>query len=119
MDLYCCTCDIPICTTCSHGNHSGHTYCELDKQAELGKTQLKQAEADIDDVYDYVKSEFMIMRDKHDEENIRTVGSIPASIMGEVTARIYACTILAMGAEYSVKSSGHNTESSETPRSRL
>ena len=25
MDLYCCTCNLPICTTFSHGNHSGLT----------------------------------------------------------------------------------------------
>ena len=47
MDLYCCTCNIPICTT-SHGNHNGHTCCELDKQAELCKTQLEQICEDTD-----------------------------------------------------------------------
>ena len=70
-------------TTCSHGNHSGHTCCELDKQAEVCKTkleqicedtdglihvvkqatdkttrQVKQAEADIDDACENVKSAF-------------------------------------------------------------
>ena len=104
MDLYCCTCNIPICTTCSHGNHSGHTCCELDKQAELCKTklaqicedtdglihvvkqamdkttrQVKQAEADIDDACENVKSAFKIMHDKLNKEENKMLSNLQAA----------------------------------------
>ena len=109
MDLYCCTCNVPICTTCSHGNHSGHTCCELDKQAEVCKTklekicedtdglihvvkqamdkttrQVKQAEADIDDVCKNVK-------DKLNKEEKKMLSNLQAARRrvkktGDVTA---------------------------------
>ena len=116
MDLYCCTCNIPICTTCSHGNHSGHTCCELDKQAEVCKTkleqicedtdglihvvkqamdkttrQVKQAEADIFDACENVKSCFKIMHDQLNNEETKMLSNLQAvgrrvKKTGDVTA---------------------------------
>ena len=93
LDLYCRTCNIPVCVTCSQGDHRGHDCCDLDKQAEVCKTKLdqicedtdrlidvvkktidktkyqeKQAEADIDDTSDNVKSTFKIMHEKLNKE---------------------------------------------------
>ena len=104
MDLYCCKCNTPICTTCSHGSHSGHTCCQLDKQAEVCKTkleqicedtdglihvvkqamdkttrQVKQAEADIDDACDNVKSAFKIMHDKLNKEENKMLSNLQAA----------------------------------------
>ena len=93
VDLYCRTCDIPICTTCCQVNHQGHDCIEIDKQGKMWKAKLEQisenidgliyqvkhamdttkcqaqqAETDIDDVSDYVKCTFKEMHDKLDEE---------------------------------------------------
>ena len=93
VDLYCRTCNMPVCVTCSQGDHRGHDCCDLDKQAEVCKTileqicedtegligvvkkaidktkcQEKQAEADIDDISDNVKSTFKIMHEKLNKE---------------------------------------------------
>ena len=93
MDLYCRTCNMPVCVTCSQGDHRGHDCCDLDKQAEVCKTKLeqfcedtdglivvvkkaidktkcqeKQAEADIADACDAVKSTFKLMHDKLNKE---------------------------------------------------
>ena len=93
LDLYCLTCNIPVCVTCSQADHRSHDCCDLDKQAEVCKTKLeqicedtdelinvvkkamdktkiqeKQAEADIDDAYDNVKSSFKIMHEKLNKE---------------------------------------------------
>ena len=80
---------MPVCVTCSQSDHPGHDCCDLDKQAEECKTNLelicedtdelinvvkkvinktkcqeKEAEADIDDACDQVKSTFKIMHKK-------------------------------------------------------
>ena len=93
MDLYCRTCHLPVCNTCSNSNHQSHDCCELEEQAEVCKTkleqtredtdeligivkqaivktkqQIEQAEADIDDACDNVKSAFKLMHAKLDEE---------------------------------------------------
>ena len=126
MDLYCCTCNIPICTTCSHGSHSGHTCCELDKQAEVCKTkidqiredtdelihvvkqamdkttrQVKQAEADIDDACDNVKSAFKIMHDKLNKEENKMLSNLQAARRrvkktGDVTADSQMMTLASL-----------------------
>ena len=93
MDLYCRTCHLPVCNTCSNSNHRSHDCCELEEQAEMCKTklehtredtdeligivkqamdktkqQVEQAEADIDDACDNVKSTFKLLHEKLDEE---------------------------------------------------
>ena len=126
MDLYCCTCNIPICTTCSHGNHSGHTCCELDKQADVCKKkleaicedtdglihlvkeamdkttrQVKQAEADIDDACDNVKSAIKIMHDKLDKKEKKMLSHLQAARRrvkktGDVTADSQMMTLASL-----------------------
>ena len=54
VDLYCLTCIIPICTTCSQANHRGHDLCELDKAAEVCKTKLEQIRKDTDALIEHV-----------------------------------------------------------------
>ena len=101
VDLYCRTCNIPICTTCSQANHRGHDVCELDKQAEVCKTNLEQiqeetdalieqvkraitktesqamkAQNDIDDISDTVKSSFKKMHDKLDAEEDKILSDL-------------------------------------------
>ena len=93
IDLYCRTCNIPICTTCNHANHKGHDCCELEEQANINKIKLEQiredtdeimhllkqavdktkqqvknAERDIDNACDSVKSTFRTLHDKLDKE---------------------------------------------------
>ena len=93
MDLFCRTCDVPICSTCYQLNHRSHDFCELEEQAAVCKFKLseiyehtdglilivkqamhktkhqtKQAEADIDDTCKKVKSVFKIMHGKLNEE---------------------------------------------------
>ena len=93
MDLYCRTCHLPVCNICSNSNHRSHDCCELEEQAEVCKTKLEQtredtheligiviqamdktkqqvaqAEADIDDAGDNVKSIFKLLHEKLDEE---------------------------------------------------
>ena len=97
LDLYCRTCNIPMCTTCCQVNHKGHDSIEIDEQSTLCKTKLEQirkdtdqligqvkqainktkcqalhAETDIDHVCDNVKSTFKKMHDKLDidEQNM-------------------------------------------------
>ena len=55
MDLYCRTCNIPICTTCSVVNHRGHNYCLLKEQATVCKTELEQIHKDTDALIQVVK----------------------------------------------------------------
>ena len=101
MDLYCRTCNIPICTTCCQVDHQGHDCIEIDKQAEVCKTKLEQicedtdglihqvkqamdktkceaqqAETDIDEMCDNVKSTFKIMYDKLDEEEKKMLSDL-------------------------------------------
>ena len=93
MALYCRTCDLPICNTCSNSSYQGHDCCDLEEQAEVCKTklkqihedtdglikevkrtinktkrQLKQAGVDIRGIFDNVKSTFMVMHDKLNKE---------------------------------------------------
>ena len=93
LDLFCPTCNMPVCVTCSQGDHRGHGCYDLGKQVEVCKTKLeqicedtdvlidavkkainktkcqdKQAEADIDDACDRVKSTFKIMHRKLNQE---------------------------------------------------
>ena len=101
VDLYCRTCNIPICTTCSQANHRGHDLCELDKQAEVCKTKLnqigkstdvliehvkqvitktesqaKKADIDIDEMCDKVKSTFKVMHDKLDAKEAKMLSDL-------------------------------------------
>ena len=101
MDLYCRTCNMPVCVTCSQGDHRGHECCDLEKQAEMCKIKLeqickdtdglidvvkkaidktkcqeKQAEADIDDACDAVKSTFKIMHKKLNEEEKKMLSNL-------------------------------------------
>ena len=103
MDLYCLKCDQPMCNTCSNSTHNGHNRCGLDEQAEVCKTkleeicvdtddliktvkqfidattsQVKQAEADIDDACDNVKSVFKKIKDKLDEEENLMLANLQA-----------------------------------------
>ena len=105
MDLYCLICDQPMCNTCSYSIHDGHKRCELDKQAEVCKTQLeqiyvdtdglidvvkqamddttsqvKQAEVDFDEACDNVKSTFKILHDKLDEEEQKMLSDIRKAV---------------------------------------
>ena len=101
MDLYCRKCNIPICTTCCQVNHQGHDCIEIDKQAEVCKVKLEQicedtdglidqvkqamdktkcqaqqAETDIDEICDNVKSTFKIIHDKLDEEEKKMLSDL-------------------------------------------
>ena len=101
MDLYCRTCNMPVCVTCSQGDHRGHECCDLEKQAEMCKIKLeqickdtdglidvvkkaidktkcqeKQAKADIDDACDAVKSTFKIMHKKLNEEEKKMLSNL-------------------------------------------
>ena len=55
VDLYCRTCNMPVCVTCSQSDHQGHDCCDLDKQAEVCKTKLEQICEDTDGLIDVVK----------------------------------------------------------------
>ena len=93
MDLYCRSCHLPVCNTCSNSNHRNHDCCELEEQAKVCKTkleqtredtdeligivkqaivktkqQIEQAEADIDDACENVKSNFKLMHKKLEED---------------------------------------------------
>ena len=93
MDLYCQTCNLPVCNTCFNSSHRGHHCCELEEQADICKAKLEQisvetdkligvikqamdktkfqvhkAESDIDEACENVKSTFKLMHDKLDEE---------------------------------------------------
>ena len=103
MDLYCLQCDQPMCNTCSNSIHDGHKRCGLDQQAKVCKTkleqisddtdcliktvkqaidktrsQVKQAEADIDDACENVKSAFKIMHDKLNKEEDQILTELTA-----------------------------------------
>ena len=103
MDLYCRTCNMPVCVTCSQADHQGHDCCDLEKQAEECKTKLeqicedtdglidvvkraidktksqeKQAQADIDDACDTVKSTFKIMHEKLNKEEKKMLANLQA-----------------------------------------
>ena len=89
VDLYCRTCQLPVCNTCSNSSHRGHDCCELEEQAEVCKSKLEhmcehtdvmidqlklaidktkcqtqQAETDIDEMCNNVRSTFKVMHDK-------------------------------------------------------
>ena len=93
MDLYCRTCNIPICSTCYHEHHSSHNHCHLDEHADVCKTKLLeigvktdqlikfvektmdktkcnilQANADIKQMCDTVKSTFRTLHKKLEKE---------------------------------------------------
>ena len=101
LDLYCRTCNIPICTTCCQLNHQGHDCCELEEQAQACKIELKQirdetdqlidvvkqaidktvhqteqAGADIDEAFDNVKSTFKIMHDQLNNEEKKILSDL-------------------------------------------
>ena len=101
LDLYCRKCNIPICTTCCHLHHRDHDFIEIDKQADMCKTKLEQicedtdglihqvkqaidktkcqaqqAETDIDEMCDNVKSTFKIIHDKLDEEEKKMLSDL-------------------------------------------
>ena len=92
---------MPVCVTCSQGDHRGHDCCDLGKQAEVCKTKLeqicedtdglidvvkkaidktkcqeKQAAADIDYACDSVKSTFKIMDDKLNQKEKKMLGNL-------------------------------------------
>ena len=96
MDMYCLKCDQPICNTCSNTVHEGHKRCELERQGveckkkleetskdtdrlinyvkqvmEKTKQQARQAEIDLGDICENVKSTFKAMRDNLDQEEKR------------------------------------------------
>ena len=93
MDLFCSTCSVPICVTCSQINHRSHDCIELVKRATVCKTklekmcertnwliehviqaidkttgQIQQAETDINNMIDNVKTTFKEKHLKLDEE---------------------------------------------------
>ena len=101
VDIYCRSCNIPVCTTCSQANHRGHDLCELDKQAivckikleQIGKdtdtliehvkqaiaetkSEAKKAEIDIDELFDNVKSTFKVMHDKLNAEEANILSEL-------------------------------------------
>ena len=93
IDLHCLTCNMPICSTCCQLNHRDHVCCELEEQAKTCKSKLqeicedtdcliyvvkravgkskhqsKQAQADINDACDNIKSTFRILHDTLNKE---------------------------------------------------
>ena len=71
MDLYCCICDIPMCTTCCQVSHQGHDCIEIDKEAEVCKVKLEQICEDTDRLIDVVKQvieETKLQRRKAEED---------------------------------------------------
>ena len=104
MDLYCRTCNIPICTTCCQVNHQGHDCVEIDNEADVcklkledinkatdrlidvvkqaidkTKVQIEQAEVDIDGMNHNVKSAFKKMHDDLDEEEKKMLSDLEAA----------------------------------------
>ena len=55
MDLYCLECQHPMCNTCSNTVHDGHKRCELDRQGDVCKKRLEQMTKDTDGLIDQVK----------------------------------------------------------------
>ena len=101
IDLYCSTCNIPVCISCSQSDHRDHDCCDLDKQAEVCKTKLeqlcedtdeligvvkknidnikcqqKQADADIDVACDSVKSTFNLKLDKEEKKLLTSLRDV-------------------------------------------
>ena len=101
MDLYCIKCRQPMCNTCSNSIHDGHKRCELERQGVICKVKLqqtskdtdrlidyvkeammktkqqaKQAERDIDDACDNIKSTFKTIRDKLDREESKLLSEM-------------------------------------------
>ena len=104
MDLYCSTCNIPICTTCCQANHRHHDCCELTKQAEVCKDKLQviieetdglidvvkcamdktkrqaeHADKDIEEFSDNIKSTFKILHDELNEDEERMLANLQAT----------------------------------------
>ena len=104
MDLYCRTCNVPICNTCSNSNHRDHDFIELEEQAKVCKVkleevcedtdglihavrqaidktnhQVQQAEVDINDACENVKSTFKILHDKLDEDEKEMLHDLQAA----------------------------------------
>ena len=104
MDLYCRTCNTPICNSCSKTNHKSHDRCKLDKQAEACKVELERISEDtdvlitavktaidktkchvrnaktyIDDVCKKVKSTFEKMHKKLEKEEKKMLGDLMKS----------------------------------------
>ena len=59
MDLYCIKCRQPMCNTCSNSIHDGHKRCELERQGAICKVKLEQTSKDTDRLIDYVKEAMM------------------------------------------------------------
>ena len=101
IDLYCLQCYIPICSTCSRVNHRYHDCIEIDKQAQICKTELekiregtdrliidvteamsetkqkvKQADDDIVEICENVKTAFQIMHNKLDKEEFMIISDL-------------------------------------------
>ena len=101
MDLYCQTCQVPLCNTCFNSSHRGHECCELNTQAKICKTKLeqickdtdglidvvkraidkttanvKQANADIDSACDDVRFTFKTIHEKLDEEEKKMISDL-------------------------------------------
>ena len=101
MDMYCLECDQPMCNTCSNSTHDGHRRSGLDEQSEVCKTkleqvskktdelidvikhamdktksQVQQAETDIDDACNNVKTTFKIMHDKLDVQETKMISEL-------------------------------------------
>ena len=101
MDMYCIQCKQPMCNTCSISVHDGHKRSELERQGAVckikleqtskytdmliedvkqammkSKQQAQQADRDIDDVCDNIKSTFKAIRDKLDKEENKMLSEI-------------------------------------------
>ena len=91
MDLHCLKCNIPICTTCSHGIHRGHDCCELDKQDEVCKTKLHQISEDTDSLIKTDKQAIDKTRNqgmKAEADLVNTAGSMAPDKQVEVTGYV-------------------------------
>ena len=131
LDLYCRTCNIPICTTCCQVNHRDHDCIEIDKQAEVCKIKLEQictdtdglisqvkhamdktecqsqqAETDIDNVCDNVKTTFKKMHEELDaeEEKLLTELQEARRRMKKTVDVIADCQMLSLSCLQSLKS---------------
>ena len=55
LDMFCRTCDLPVCQICCHDNHRGHDCCMFQEQAAVCKIKLRQLHEDTQGLIHVVK----------------------------------------------------------------
>ena len=101
MDMYCRTCNKPVCSTCSQAFHREHDCLDIEEEAQTCKTNLQQiyenteglihhvkqaidktkyelqeAETDINNMSENVKSTFKIIHEYFDKEEQKLMADL-------------------------------------------